>query len=295
MTFSHDSIAQGTLIHYWNFNSFTGPVTLPAIASLPADFSLISSPVATWVYQPLPGTSPATYCDAYPTVSGNNDSVNIRMGAPEGNAFRARNPNDQMEILIYMPTTGYGNLQITYGCMTSSYTSGDSVNVFSYSVDSGATWITGGGGLSEWSDTGSLTFRRISLHVNDPAAYNSTKFVFRILLVGRNTGTSGNNRFDNVTLDGDVVNPVLNVNQVNNAANYKLYPNPVNNELSVNSNIDGSKNVVITNMVGQTVFSGTEEGLNFTLNTSILVSGVYCITIRENLTGNVSTSKFIKQ
>jgi hypothetical protein len=297
MTFNTHSNAQGTLIHYWNFNSFTGPVATPAVATLAADFSLITSPAAAWVYQPLPATTPSTSCDAYPTVSGDNDTINLRMIAPSGNAFRARNPNDQMEILIYMPTTGYVNLKLTYACMLSSYTSGDSVNVFSYSLDSGSSWVTSGGGLSHWVDSGSSpTFRRISVNINDAGANNNPKFVFRIQLVGRNNGTSGNNRFDNVSLDGDAGTPSLgNNNFTKTEASYYSYPNPANNLVNINSNVDGAKSVVITNMLGQTVYNSENEGTLFSINTNELTPGIYYVTIREINSGSITKLKFVKQ
>ena len=297
MTFNTHSNAQGTLIHYWNFNSFTGPVATPTPAVIPADFTLITATTAKWIYQPLPGTTPTTTCDAYPTVSGDNDTINVRMGAVSGNAFRARNPNDQMEILLFMPTTGYVNLKLTYACMLSSYTSGDSVNVFSYSLDSGSSWITSGGGLSHWVDSGSSpSFRRISVNINDAGANNNPRFVFRIQLVGRNNGTSGNNRFDNVSLDGDAGIPALGFNNFNNTeAPYNLYPNPVNNLVNINSNVDGLKSVAITNMLGQTVYNNNFEETLFNINTSDLSTGVYYVTIREVNSGNITNLKFIKQ
>jgi hypothetical protein len=163
LSFSFKGNAQSILVHYWNFNAFTTTITLPATADLSADYTRISSPTAALLYIPQPGTSSgfSDYCDPVAPSAGTPDfdTVNDRMGAPSGNAFRARNPSDSMEILLYIPSTHYTNLELKYGCELSSYGNGDSANIFAYSVDSGTTWITSGSGLSEWSDTGDVSFR----------------------------------------------------------------------------------------------------------------------------------------
>ena len=146
-----------TLMYYWNFNTWTPlytaatPVSgtaggLGIYAAIPADYAAggLSTANADWVEKTIPGVSSSysTYCDN--TAVG--DTTNARMGAIAGAGFKARNPNDSMELLIYAPTTGFTNLWIKYACELSSYNSGDSVNVFSYSNDSGATWKTSGAG-----------------------------------------------------------------------------------------------------------------------------------------------------
>ncbi len=295
ITFTSKSSAQGTLLYYWNFNNFTLSYSLPNIASLAADYAKpgYDTAKARWIYKPKPGTSSAysTYCDL---VVG--DVTNARLGAPAGNGFRARNPSDSMDILVYMPTTHYTNLTIKYVCELSSYSSGDSVNVFSYSVDSGTTWITSGAGLSEWVDSGTLIYSLITVHINDVTASNNPRFVFKINTLGRNSGSGGNNRFDNVTLEGDSVNLTLGVNQFNGTENtYSVYPNPVKEELNVNANTEGNKSILITNMLGQVVVSENRNSKNFSINTTGLSAGLYFIAVREDITGNVSTMKFVKQ
>ena len=295
IAFMSKSSAQGTLLYYWNFNNFTTTYTLPSIASLGADYAKpgYDTAKARWIYKPKPGTSSSfsTYCDL---VAG--DTVNARMGAVAGNGFRVRNPNDSMDILVYMPTTHYTNLTFKYTCQLSSYTSGDSVNVFSYSVDSGTTWINSGAGLSEWVDSGTLIYTLITVHINDVAASNNPKFVFKINTLGRNHTSGGNNRFDNVTLEGDSVNAVLGVSQFNGVENtYSIYPNPVKEVLNVAASAEGNKTIILTNMLGQVVASENKSGKNFNINTANLSAGIYFIAVREVETGNVTSMKFVKQ
>ena len=284
------------LIHYWNYNNFTSVVNLPAIASLAADYSVMDTAVVRMVNRPIPGTSSANDSSYSDDVAGDaSDTINAQLGDPAGNAFRARNPNDSMELLFYIPSTGYKNLVFTYASESSSYTSGDSIQVFSYSLDSGSTWISSGSGLSIWLDSATLIFTRITVAINDTNANNTDKLVFRIRMVGRNSGGTGNNRFDNVTLTGTAISGSTSGVAAIAQSAFTLYPNPVTNHLDVNDNIDGNKSVFITNILGQTVFTGTEEGMHFSVSTDNMNSGLYFITIRENNTGNVSKLKFVKQ
>jgi len=299
-----NSNAQGTLLYYWNFNSWTPTYTSPTpvsgtagglgiYASIAADYAAPGHDTAKarFVNRTIPGTSASytTYCDA----ASPGDTLNARMGDPAGTGVKARNPNDSMELLIYAPTTNYTNLQIKYACESSSYTSGDSINIFSYSVDSGTTWISSGAGLSEWIDSGSLAYRLVSVHVNDVAASNNPKFVFKINLKGRNTGGTGNNRYDNVTIEGDSISLTLGVAQIA-APSYSLYPNPAAEVLNITASTSGNKSVIVTNIVGQEVIAETKSGSSFPVSIANLASGVYYVTIRENESGNSTTLKFVK-
>jgi len=287
------STAQGTLIHYWNFNNFTASITLPAIANIGADYSVLDTNKARLLYMPVPGTSSAysDYCDF---VTG--DTTNARMGAVAGNGFRARNPNDSMEILLFIPSTGYKNLQLKYACQLSSYGSGDSVNVFAYSLDSGTTWISSGTGLSEWVDSGSLAYRLISVHINDTNANNNHKLAFRITTKGRNHTSGGNDRFDNITLDGDATGGGTGsgVAAVNAAASvYNVFPNPVNTTLTIQAQAAGLNNIVIRNLAGQVIYNSKHTGLEATIDVANFSAGVYFLSI-ENINGAISNLKFVK-
>lgn len=303
MLLGSNSNAQSQLMYYWSFNNWTPTVTaatpgLTIYASVTPDYAGagLDTVHAKFVNRTIPGTSSAyaTYCD-----NTTGDTTNARMGAVAGNCLKARNPNDSMELLIYAPTKGYKTLTLKYACQLSSYTSGDSVNVFSYSTDSGSTWKTSGTGLSKWVDSGSLTFKLISVNITDTNAFNNSGFVFRINLVGRNSGTAGNNRFDNVTLEGDTISGAVShvgIGQVvAPEVNYTVRPNPASTQITITSDLAGEKSVIITNLVGQHVCSGNASGQDFPVNISSLNPGVYFITIKEIETGSSKTLQFIKQ
>ena len=115
-------------------------------------------------------------------------------------------------------------------------------------------------------------------------------------MAGRNSGGSGNNRFDNVTVEADTVNPILGINPlIATAPVYNLFPNPAKSTINVSGNTTGEKSIIITNVVGQVIISEIQNGRNFSINTSLLQSGIYYMTIRENGTGEITTTKFIKE
>ncbi len=202
--------AQTKLIDYWHFNTFTSVIHLPATANLLADYTTITSPTAALVYKPLPAGVSGTYlgyCDFGASGTSDYDTVNSQFATVGGNYFRARNPTDSMQLLLYIPTTNYQNINIRYGTETSSTTSGDSVQLYSYSIDSGVTWLTAGLSIPflNVNSTAYTSFGAANVAITDPLAWNNPKFVFRITFKGHNTGTSGNNRFDNITVKGDTL------------------------------------------------------------------------------------------
>lgn len=208
--------AQTKVVHFWNFNQYTSGYTihLPAFANIGASYSTIDTVHARWIFQPQSGgvsSGYLGYSDVSAASGSDYDTVNqsplgMPLGSTVGNYFRARNPNDSMWLLVYMPTTGYQNITIRYGTESSSTTSGDSAQIYAYSLDSGVTWNTAG--LSVPSlvlGSTYLTFNAGQVTITDPAANNNPRLVFRITFKGRNTGTSGNNRFDNFAVMADTL------------------------------------------------------------------------------------------
>ncbi len=292
------AFAQSKLIHYWHFNNGTFKMYTDTIHGVPADYSTISVNKAQILYAKMTGTSTAynTYIDTFQAATSDYDTVNARMGMIAGNALRPRNPSDSMDLLFYIPSNHYKNLRLTYGTQSSSVANGPKRQIFSYSVDSGATWRTTG--LSMASDSAWLVFHKTSITFGtDTTVNNNGKLVFRVRFSGNNTGTSGNNRFDNVTLEGDTVTASGGTNavaQVNNNA-IAVYPNPVNNVLEITSAFADTKTIVIVDATGKTVYTGTANETAFSVNVAALKSGLYMVTVRENATGFTSSSKFIKQ
>ncbi|MFN4084052.1 MAG: choice-of-anchor I family protein [Bacteroidia bacterium] len=201
---SNSSNAQ-TLMHYWHFNNFigVGSATNPDnLVPYRADFSVIDTSLVKVIYRKLPGTSNnfTTFWDAATT----GDTTNARLGQPAGSYLRLRNPSDSMALLFYIPSTGYQNIVIKYAIQRSSAGNGATVNTFDYSIDSGLTWITTGLSRDTINTSAAWRYPAAEISINNPAANNNPKLVFRIRFTGtQNTGTGGNNRIDNFTVEGN--------------------------------------------------------------------------------------------
>ncbi|MFI5263229.1 MAG: T9SS type A sorting domain-containing protein [Candidatus Kapaibacterium sp.] len=206
--------AQSTLLHYWSFNSLTTAFHNPGIPPIAADFSVIDTSKAKVVYALYPGTS-TNYAGFWDNNVG--DTTNARNGFAAGNSLRFRNPSDSSEMRVYFPTTNYSNIVIKYALQSSSVASGQSTELFDYSIDSGLTWKTSGLSFTSLDVTQSkfqgANWGLVTVSVaGDTAVNNNPKFVFRIRFISPifNSG-SGNNRFENLSVEGTFVPPVSTV------------------------------------------------------------------------------------
>jgi len=180
------------LIHYWNFN------TLPAgtLTTIPADASLLSTSSTTITY---PGSG-AGYLDQVSPGS----ALNSQNGDIDGLGLRARNPSDTRSLLISASTLGYKNIVVKFA--TDRTSSGATVQNYSYTID-GTTYITTGLTTTTFSpnvdpnyDVITLDFSSIATVVNNP------NFKIKIDFGGSTaSGASGNNRFDNITIQGNIL------------------------------------------------------------------------------------------
>jgi len=180
------------LIHYWNFN------TLPAgtLTTIPADASLLSTLTTTITY---PGSG-AGYLDQVSPGS----ALNSQNGAIDGLGLRARNPSDTRSLIISASTLGYKNIAVKFA--TDRTSSGATVQNYSYTVD-GTNYITTGLATTTFSpnvdpnyDVITLDFSSIATVVNNP------NFKIKIDFGGSTaSGASGNNRFDNITIQGNIL------------------------------------------------------------------------------------------
>jgi hypothetical protein len=295
--------ATRTLVHYWHFNNFATSYTNPGIPALKADWSVLDTNIARVKYNLATGTSPyyGGYIDFVTPGSDSNARTIASVVTPAGNGYRFRNPSDSAYLTIYIPSINYKNLELKYACQSSSSTSGMLRQNFSYSTDSGATWKTAG--LSKTYDSTSPSFKVVTIDFpTDTTVNNNSKLVFRINFAGNTSLTSGNNRFDNITLDGVVIDPTFvykpsttAISNVATPANYcSLFPNPVSNQLQLHSNIDGKYSVVLYNAFGQKKYEAAYNQNDVTINVSSLATGIYFAQI-TNESGMVQQLKFLKQ
>jgi hypothetical protein len=176
------------LIFYWDFNELVGPST-----TIQPDFNA-SAATATIMYE---GTG-AGIMENDGTIGYEN---NIRNNSLAGTLLKVRNPSDTRNLIFNMPTTGFKKVIVQFATARSSNT-GATVQNYSYTVD-GVNYIQTGlskithNTTPDTADLIVLDFSEIST-VNDNA-----NFKVKIEFAGPTiSGTSGNNRFDNVTLEG---------------------------------------------------------------------------------------------
>lgn len=203
LSFASSSMAQSRLIHYWNFNNYNTRYNLPSIPGLKANFSTIDTNLAQVHYAKIVSSvTDSAYIDPFTPATTDYDTINLRMGDTAGNALRLRNPSDSMSLVMYLPTYGYRNIKLIYASQRSS--NGMLQQVFDYSLDSGRSWATTG--LSIANDSPTVTFKRTTVSFSSiTGANNNRAFVFRMRFLGNTVGTSGNNRIDNITLEGDSI------------------------------------------------------------------------------------------
>lgn len=175
------------LIFYWNFNSLVGTAT-----TIAPDFES-STATASIEYN---GTG-AGYMDAdtggYTTNARNNDLAE--------NLLKVRNPSDTRSLIFTLPTTGYKNIVLQFATARSPNTGATTQN-YSYTID-GTNYIQTGLATNTHNTTADLP-DLIALDFSSIAAVNNNpNFKVKIDFDGTTiSGTSGNNRFDNVTLEG---------------------------------------------------------------------------------------------
>jgi hypothetical protein len=284
------------LIHYWHFNN-----TLPTDGSggilygnhpIFADYSSIGG--AALVFAPLIGVvSDTGHLD---NLVG--DTLNQRQGfggccGTRNNAIRTRNPSDSMQFLWYLPTNTYKNIVIKYETELSSIKSGQHEQVFSYSLDSATTFTTLG--LPVYSYFADSVWEKVTLDLRGITAINNNgKFVLRIAFSAPNTGVKGNNRFDNITIEGDTMVEAAGLGHYS-IQGYTIYPNPSEDRINLVAPFDGIRMVSIYNSTGMLIVSYLFSAKQTQIDISHFDHGLYIMKIVERNGGNEGILKFVKE
>jgi hypothetical protein len=178
------------IVHYWHFNA------LPAgtLEVVPADSS--ASGIASISY---PGTG-LGYMDR---VSGEGTTLNAQFGQAAGAALRVRNPSDTRHLEIAMSTLGFDSIQLSYA--TQRTNNGAEKQRIEVSVDNGLTWQ-----LLESDLEVGLAFSVVSFDLSGVEGVNNNPGLkLMISFHGANaSGSSGNNRFDNLLVQGRALPPM---------------------------------------------------------------------------------------
>ena len=235
------------LIHYWNFNSITGTQT-----SVSPDLTLIPSGGAAITY---PGSG-AGYMDAFsPGYDLNSQNSEVA-----GSGLRARNPSDTRNLLLSLPTTGYKNIVVQFATAISS--SGATTQTYSYTID-GNTFITDGLSTTTNNPSTDPTPTLVSLDFTAISGVNNNpNFKIKINFSGTTaSGTTGNNRFDNVSVKGiplSLTSPPANLS-------YNVPPS-----FTINSAIIDLNPSVSGNVTSYTIAPSLPAGLTLNPTTGII-------------------------
>ncbi|MEO8769405.1 MAG: hypothetical protein ABI402_04955 [Ferruginibacter sp.] len=171
-------VALPEILHYWNFNDPTDINTLTTATNTLGGGSIAY--IGTW--------------DAYATGS----DINIRNGDPAGGALRLRNPAGTFTITA--PTTDHKNIVLTMAVQRSS--SGAQTNTLTYSID-GINFISTGIASNTYTPGLDPDYVLITYYFAGIAGIdNNPNFKINIDFSNGSTGTSGNNRFDNLVIEG---------------------------------------------------------------------------------------------
>jgi Zn-dependent metalloprotease len=122
----------------------------------------------------------------------------------------------------------------------------------------------------------------------DASANADQVYIDQITITGKSSG-AGVSTFDAVALGGGVQTFGSEANV--EIDGFVVYPNPVLNTLSLQRNDNTEAIFSITNLIGQTLLSGTL--INNQINVSSLAKGVYLISISDE--EETAVKKFIKQ
>lgn len=168
-----------TVIHYWNFNN---PSKL-----LEPSFTLLTAGITALL--PAGGSSEVTYSDGQGFMASN-----ARFRDPAGTHLRVNNPIGT-SVTYDLPTSGFSRIKFTYETRRSGQGAG--IQVVEYSLN-GVDF---------------MEIRRITVADDTPVlvsvnlenieeANDNSRFKIRIRFEQGSGGSAGNNRFDNVTLEG---------------------------------------------------------------------------------------------
>lgn len=225
-------ISAQTLIHYWNFNAFDTEANHLAPSYTAGGASLVY----------IAGGSSA---NDYLNGTGQNFSVlnlNARNGDPSGNHLRINNPIGAT-LILSLPSTGFQDVVLKYATRRSG--SGAGTQEIAYAVDGvNYTPFTTIGPNNGDPTLQTLDFSAI------PATDNNPNFKVRVTFLLGNGGDVGNNRFDNITLDGapvgaDVLPPSVSFTPVNGAIDLPVNTAPV---IIFNEEVRNIDNSIIDNI-----------------------------------------------
>ncbi|HYD91336.1 MAG TPA: Calx-beta domain-containing protein, partial [Flavobacterium sp.] len=241
-----------TLVHYWNFN------TLPEgnVTEVSADFSIFEAETSIT----YPGTGDGYMDD----VDG--DILNAQNDDEAGVGLRVRNPSNTRDLLIAFPTTGYEDIMVKFA--TTKTNQGATDQIYSYSIDGGATYINTGLPVTTFNPV-TDTYSLVTLDFSGiEGAEDNPNFIVKISFGGATaSGDSGNNRFDNITVTSGISEepPMTTVTFAEDFVVVNEDHGTLSFVLDIQNPVEGSVDVVLKTAPWSTATAG--EDLTFSTTT----------------------------
>ncbi len=179
--------AEKELVHYWHFNDLPDDDSLLIVTS---DYSAGNRGEITYPGDGL----------GYMDMVEDGTNINLQMSQQPLQGLRVRNPSDTREMIIHASSQAHESLVLSFAVRR---TANGAYNQTLYaSPDKGNTWTATGDTYvidEEW--------QLVSTDLSGfPELNDNPDLQFRIVFGGENAGgTSGNNRFDNVSLEGEFI------------------------------------------------------------------------------------------
>ncbi len=272
------------LMHYWHFNN--QEMVDEEDYLVISDFSLVGQGEITY-----PGEGGAMDFRSH-RESDPVSNYNLRLGQEpdQGAVLRARNPAITRELIFAVPSTDFTDLLVTFA--TTRTENGSQEQQFYFSPDAGDTWVAVGDAYEipfMEDEQGIYLHKEIDLSEFD-AVNDNPDLHFKILFVGEgNDNPSGNNRFDNFTVDGIALSDDVNVSDLVLEATMNVYPNPASGMFQIEVGQPGML-IRIYDLNGRMVMQRAMSGTSMNLDATALPAGLYLI--RGVLpTENVSVTK----
>lgn len=177
-----------SIIHYWNFNGVDSP------GMFTPTYTRGGGAMLAYSYR-NDTVNPGTALNGW----GTDTILNVTTGG----ALRLRNP--AVPFYLSLPTTGYKNVVLKYAEIRTS--KGSAINWVSYTVDGShyiTTAISSNNQINIDSIDGTNQYELVSLDFSsDTLVNNNPNFKVKIVFSDTAaTNTSGNDRFDNISLYG---------------------------------------------------------------------------------------------
>jgi hypothetical protein len=175
------------LIYYWNFNTLSGTVTTvnPDFTSSPAQATITYDGVG------------AGFMDG----DTGGYTINARNNDPAENLLKVRNPSNTRNLILTLPTTGFKKMVFQFALSRSN--NGATTQNYTYTTD-GINYTNVGLSKISHNPSADPTVDLIALDFSSITSINNNpNFKLKIDFVGEAAGNpTGNNRFDNITLEG---------------------------------------------------------------------------------------------